>query len=97
MNCRSWMAQGPSIWKALVWTTRNLEVRRMTDISMRTYDTRQRGMDETGSWAVGGMTLLGLGAGFFFLQYSALLFVASVMAGIGAGVLIAASWSRGRA
>jgi len=69
----------------------------MTDISMRNYDSRQRGMEAPGSWAVGGMTLLGLGAGFFFLQYSALLFVASLVAGVGAGVLVAATWSRGRA
>lgn len=69
----------------------------MTDISMRTYDTRQGGMEETGSWAVGGMTLVGIGAGFFFLQYSALLFVASILTGIGAGVVMAAAWSRNRA
>ncbi len=65
----------------------------MTDVSMRTYDNGYSGMDERGSWAVGGTTLMGIGVGFVFLQHSPLLFVASVMVGIGAGGLIAAATS----
>ena len=69
----------------------------MTDISMRTYDNRYSVMDEGGSWAVGGMTLVGIGVGFAFLQGSPLLFLASVMVGIGAGLVMAAAMSRGKA
>jgi F0F1-type ATP synthase assembly protein I len=69
----------------------------MTDISMRTNDSRQSGMDESGSWAVGGMTLVGIGVGFVFLQSSPLLFVASVLVGIGTGLVMAARMSSRRA
>ena len=46
-----------------------------------------------GSWIIGGMTLVGIGVGFVFLQTSALYFIASVMAGIGLGIVIAAVFS----
>jgi F0F1-type ATP synthase assembly protein I len=61
----------------------------MTDISMRNYDNRYSGMDEIGSWAIGGTTMIGIGIGFVFLHASPLLFTASVMVGIGSGLLIA--------
>ena len=54
----------------------------------------RKGFDR-GSWAVGGGTLVGLGVGFFFLQTSIYAFIASVLIGIGAGLLIAALLSRG--
>jgi hypothetical protein len=41
------------------------------------------------SWAIGGMTLIGIGVGFIFLQTSALLFVACILIGIGLGLVIA--------
>jgi hypothetical protein len=41
------------------------------------------------SWAIGGTTLMGIGVGFIFLQTSALLFVASILIGIGLGLVIA--------
>jgi len=50
--------------------------------------------DDRGNWAIGGTTLMGLGAGFIFLQRSALLFVACLLIGIGAGLLAAALISR---
>ncbi len=40
-------------------------------------------------WTVGGGTLVGLGVGFFF-QRSVFWFVACLLLGIGAGLLIAA-------
>jgi hypothetical protein len=46
------------------------------------------------SWAIGGMTLIGIGVGFIFLQTSALLFVASILIGIGLGLVIAPIISR---
>jgi len=49
---------------------------------------------DRGSWAIGGTTLMGLGAGFIFLQRSPLLFVACLLIGIGAGLLAAALISR---
>ncbi|MBT3349534.1 hypothetical protein HN954_03685 [bacterium] len=45
--------------------------------------------NDKSSWAIGGMTMIGIGVGFIFLQTSALLFVASIMIGIGAGLVIA--------
>jgi len=41
-------------------------------------------------WPIAGGTLIGLGAGFFFLRSSPLLFVACLLMGIGAGLVIAA-------
>jgi len=40
------------------------------------------------TWAVGGGLLIGLGAGFFFLQTSALAFVGSIIGGLGLGLII---------
>ena len=51
---------------------------------------------DRGSWAVGGGTLVGLGVGFFFIQTSVFAFIASLLIGIGAGLLIAALLPRGR-
>jgi len=41
------------------------------------------------SWAIGGTTLIGIGVGFIFLKTSVLFFVASILIGIGAGLVIA--------
>jgi len=40
------------------------------------------------SWAIGGTTLIGLGVGFIFLKTSVLFFAASILIGIGAGLVI---------
>ncbi|MDM9630135.1 hypothetical protein [Robiginitalea aurantiaca] len=40
------------------------------------------------SWAIGGCTLIGLGVGLVFLKTSILWFVASLLIGIGVGLLI---------
>jgi len=45
--------------------------------------------DDKSSWAIGGTTLIGIGVGFVFLRTSALLFVASILIGIGLGLVIA--------
>jgi hypothetical protein len=44
-------------------------------------------MDDKSAWAIGGTTLIGLGVGFIFLETSALLFVASLLIGIGVGLV----------
>jgi hypothetical protein len=46
-------------------------------------------MNNQRAWIIGGATLVGLGIGFVFLQQSALYFVASILIGIGVGLLIA--------
>jgi len=45
--------------------------------------------DDKSTWVIGGTTLIGLGVGFIFLKTSALLFVASILIGIGVGLVIA--------
>ena len=49
-----------------------------------------RGTFDRGAWAVGGGTLVGLGVGFFLITTSIFAFIASLLIGIGAGLLIAA-------
>jgi hypothetical protein len=46
------------------------------------------------SWAIGGGVLLGLGAGFFFLDHSVLYFVGSIIGGLGVGLFATAILSR---
>ena len=47
-------------------------------------------LSDRGAWAIGGTTLMGLGVGFVFLRTDVLAFVASLLVGIGAGLVIAA-------
>jgi hypothetical protein len=42
------------------------------------------------SWAIGGGTLVGLGVGFFFITTSVFAFIASLLIGIGVGLVIGA-------
>lgn len=44
--------------------------------------------DDRSTWVVGGTTLIGIGVGFIFLKTSALLFVASILIGIGVGLVV---------
>lgn len=46
--------------------------------------------DEKSGWIIGGTTCIGIGVGFIFLHISALLFVACIMIGTGAGLVLAA-------
>ena len=45
--------------------------------------------DDKSIWVIGGTTLMGVGVGFIFLKTSGLMFVASILIGIGAGLVIA--------
>ena len=47
-------------------------------------------LTDRGAWAVGGGTLVGLGVGFLFFERSVFWFLACLLIGIGAGLLIAA-------
>ena len=51
--------------------------------------TKDRKPVDRGGMAVGGATLMGVGVGFIFLQTSALYFVASILVGVGVGLLVA--------
>ena len=46
------------------------------------------------SWAIGGTTLIGVGVGLIFLKTSVLFFVASILIGIGLGLVLASFISR---
>ncbi|MFZ0391534.1 MAG: hypothetical protein WAN36_13830 [Calditrichia bacterium] len=46
--------------------------------------------EDKSSWAIGGGLMMGMGAGFFFLQQSALAFVGCILGGLGFGLLISA-------
>jgi len=46
------------------------------------------------SWAIGGTTLIGLGVGLIFLKTSVLFFIASILIGIGSGLVITSFISR---
>ena len=48
------------------------------------------------SWAIGGTTLIGVGVGLIFLKTSVIFFVASILIGIGSGLLIASFISRNK-
>jgi hypothetical protein len=50
--------------------------------------------NDRSSWVIGGTTLIGVGVGLIFLKTSALLFVASILIGIGAGLVIASLISK---
>ena len=45
--------------------------------------------EDMSKWVIGGTTLIGLGVGFIFLKTSGLIFVASILIGIGAGLVSA--------
>ena len=44
--------------------------------------------DDRAGLIIGGCTLLGLAVGFILLQYNAMYFLGSLMAGIGIGLII---------
>jgi hypothetical protein len=44
--------------------------------------------EDRSTWAIGGGVLLGVGAGFFFLQESVFAFVGCVVGGLGLGLLV---------
>lgn len=52
--------------------------------------------EDKSNWAIGGGVIAGLGAGFFFLQHSALAFVGALIIGLGIGLIITSIISRKR-
>ena len=51
--------------------------------------TTENKKEEKSNWAIGGTTMIGVGVGLIYLQTSVLIFVASIIIGIGAGLIIA--------
>ncbi len=45
--------------------------------------------EEKSNWAIGGTTMIGVGIGLIYLQTSVLIFVASIIIGVGAGLIVA--------
>ena len=45
--------------------------------------------DDKSTWVIGGGTLAGLGVGLIFVQSSVMIFLASILIGIGAGLFLA--------
>ena len=45
--------------------------------------------EEKSSWAIGGTTMIGVGIGIIYLKTSVLIFIASIIIGIGAGLIVA--------
>ena len=52
--------------------------------------------DDKSSWAIGGMTLVGVGVGLIFVQTAPLITAASILIGIGIGLLITSFMSRNK-
>jgi len=48
------------------------------------------------TWTIGGTTLMGIGVGFIFLKESVLLFIASILIGIGLGLVITSLFSKNK-
>ncbi len=46
--------------------------------------------DDKSTWAIGGGVIMGTGVGLFFLQTSALVFVGSILVGLGFGLFVTA-------
>lgn len=44
--------------------------------------------NDKSSWAIGGMTMVGVGVGLFFLQTNPIFLAACIMIGIGIGLVI---------
>ena len=45
--------------------------------------------EEKSNWAIGGTTMIGLGIGIMYLQTSVLIFIGSIIIGVGAGLIVA--------
>ena len=44
--------------------------------------------EDKSTWAIGGTTLIGLGVGLIYLKTSVLIFIASILIGVGAGLVV---------
>ncbi len=44
--------------------------------------------EDKSTWAIGGMTMIGVGVGLIFVQTAPILLVSSIIVGIGLGIVI---------
>jgi hypothetical protein len=44
--------------------------------------------EDKSTWAIGGGVMLGIGIGFFYLPQAPMLFVGSILAGLGLGLIV---------
>lgn len=52
--------------------------------------------EDKSTWAIGGMTLIGVGVGLIFVQTAPLLMAASVVIGVGLGLVITSFLDRNK-
>lgn len=52
--------------------------------------------EDRSSWAIGGMTMVGVGVGLIFVQTAPLLMAASIIIGVGLGLVITSLLSRNK-
>jgi len=52
--------------------------------------------EDKSSWAIGGMTMIGVGVGLIFVQTSPILMAACVIIGVGLGLVLTAIISRNK-
>ncbi|MBT8183212.1 MAG: hypothetical protein KJN76_00100 [Eudoraea sp.] len=53
-------------------------------------------INDRSTWAIGGMTLVGVGVGLIYVQTAPLVMVASILIGLGLGLVITTLISRKR-
>ena len=51
-------------------------------------------INDKSSWAIGGMTMIGVGVGLIFVQTSPIMMAACVMIGVGLGLVISSFLSK---
>lgn len=49
--------------------------------------------EDKSSWAIGGMTMVGVGVGVIFVQTAPMLMVSSIIVGVGLGLVMASLMS----
>lgn len=54
----------------------------------KTCNHRETKKEDKSTWAIGGTTMMGLGVGLIYLKTSVPIFIASILIGIGAGLVI---------
>ena len=72
-----------------IWVSLNVSVFDIIIEKGKNEEIKMNKKDDKSTWVIGGTTLIGVGVGFIFLKTSVLMFVASIIIGIGVGLVIA--------
>ena len=70
-----------------------LLVKYFNPFNLNKIDMKSKENDKS-SWAIGGMTMIGVGVGLIFVQTSPIIMAASVIIGVGLGLVISSFLSR---